>query len=29
MHHCTAIAINGDSNRLKEHKIKNSLTNNQ
>ena len=28
MHHCTAIAINGDSYRLKEHKLKNCLTNN-
>ena len=28
MHHCTAIAINGDSYRLKEHKLKNGLTNN-
>ena len=28
MHPCTAIAINGDSYRLKEHKLKNCLTNN-
>ena len=28
MHHCTAIAINGDSYRLKEHKLKNCLTDN-
>ena len=28
MQHCTAIAINGDSYRLKEHKLKNGLTNN-
>jgi len=28
MHHCTAIAINDESCRLKEHKLKNGLTNN-
>ena len=28
MQHCTAIAINGDSYRLKEHKLKNCLTDN-
>ncbi|BFK78415.1 hypothetical protein I380019A4_08450 [Sutterella wadsworthensis] len=28
MHHCTAIAIKGDSYRLKEHKQKNCLTKN-
>jgi len=28
MHPCTVIAINGDSYRLKEHKLKNCLTNN-
>ncbi len=28
MHPCTVIAINGDSYRLKEHKLKNCLTDN-
>ena len=28
MHPCPAIAINGDSYRLKEHKLKNCLTDN-
>jgi len=28
MYHCTAIAINVDSYRLKEHKLNNCLTNN-